>query len=181
MIVFLVAAALPVGPAWGAGASALYTRVLHAYQATGRVPPCQFTSPQLASALDQVDTYGQQYYADFIGAITSALDARASGACSGKGQGGLTTSGRPTGSSGQSRGAPVLPLSVTAPTRSGLPLPMVLLLGPGALLLALALLARWGWQRGSQPRWTAILRHGATEARYRTEGMWLALRDRLGR
>src|SRR2546430_2339135 len=91
----LLAAVLSAGPAVAVGpAESLYTRVLHAYQANGRIPPCEFTSSQLESALSDVDTYGQQYYADFIGAIQAALTARASGACSGKHHRAATPSGQ---------------------------------------------------------------------------------------
>src|SRR2546421_10854773 len=103
----LTGAVLGSGPALASGASALYTRVLHAYQANGRIPPCEFTSPQLESALSSVDTYGQQYYADFIGAIQTALTARASGACSGAHHHVTGATGRANGASpGLPPGAP---------------------------------------------------------------------------
>src|SRR5436305_483430 len=75
-------ALLPGQSAAAAGPAASYASVLHAYQARGTVPACRFTSQQLASALSQIDTYGQQYYADFIAAVRAALTVRASGACS---------------------------------------------------------------------------------------------------
>lgn len=184
LIAMLIAAVLQAAPARASGASGLYTRVLHAYQANGRIPPCEFSSPQLESALSSVDTYGQQYYADFIYAIQTALTARASGACSGAHHPGVSAAGNPnrgSGSSGQIPGAPALPASVTASTRSGLPLPMVLLIVLGALLAALAGLAGWARTRGWTPGWAPNWRHGAAEARYRTEGAWLQFRERLRR
>jgi len=177
----LVAAASPAGPARAAGASALYTRVLHAYQAHGRIPPCQFTSPQLESALSSVDTYGQQYYADFIGAIQTALTARASGVCSHGHQHSAAASTSSRGSSGGTPGAPALPSSVTAPTGSGLPLPILLLAAVAALLAAAASLAYWARLRGWEAAWAASWRHGAGEARFRARGRWDYLVERLRR
>jgi hypothetical protein len=165
-----------------AGPSTVYTRVLHAYQTTGRVPPCEFTSPQLASALNSVDTYGQQYYADFIGAIQTALTARASGVCSQTSRhplGAVAHYGR--GSSGQIPGAPALPSSITAPTRSGLPLLPVLLVALGALLAAAAAFSWWARMRGWEPGWATSWRHGAAEARYRARGTWQDLTGKLRR
>lgn len=180
LIAVLIAAVLPAGPARASGASVLYTRVLHAYQANGRIAPCEFSSPQLESALSSVDTYGQQYYADFIAAIQTALTARASGACSGTHRTGVSAAGHP-GASGQFPGAAALPSSITASTNSGLPLPIVLLVALGALLAALAGLAGWARTRGWAPGWGPSWRHGAGEARYRTEGAWLHFRERLRR
>ena len=175
-------AALVLPGVAAAGVSPVYTRVLHAYQANGRIPPCEFTSQQLQSALGGVDTYGQQYYADFIGAIDAALTARAGGACSehhnGTAPAGVTAGG---GGSGRVPGAPALPSSITTPTTSGLPLPAILLIALGAVLGALAAASRWARARGWEPRSAAGWRHGAGEARYRIEGSWLELRERLRR
>jgi hypothetical protein len=181
----LIATALSAGPALASSAGragTLYTRVLHAYQANGRIPPCEFTSSQLESALGSVDTYGQQYYADFIAAIQAALTARASGACSARSHLGAVPAGQSNGGSSERiPGAPALPSSVTAPTGSGLPLPLLLLVVLGSLLAASAALTRWVSARGWVPGWTTTWRHGAAEARYRTAGAWLELRDRLRR
>lgn len=173
---------LLAGPGLAAGASVLYTRVLHAYQANGRIPPCEFTSPQLSSALSGVDTYGQQYYADFIAAINTALTARAGGACSGSHHHRRPVAGaNSAGTPGQIPGEPALPSSITAPTSSGLPLPMLLLIALGALLTAVVAVPSWARARGRELPSATGWRHGAAEVRYRIEGAWLELRDRLRR
>jgi hypothetical protein len=155
----------------GSGPSSLYSRVLQTYQTHGSIPPCQFTSPQLSSALSSVDTYGQQYYADFIVAIQSALAARAGGACA---RGHQSTVAH---TSGQVSGGPSLPASVTASTSSGVPAPLIAL-GVAAALLAgatgLAALAR----RGATPsEWS----HGWAQTRYRVGELWDGLAGRLRR
>lgn len=176
LVVALVALPLCARPADAAGVSALYTRILHTYQAYGRIPPCEFQSPQLAAALNDVDAYGLQYYADFIEAIQTALTARASGVCSGPRQHVAAGTGQTNGDSALSR-APALPSSVTAPTRSGLPLPLVLLLVLGALAGGSAALILWLRSRGGEAGWAAGWRHGAAEARYQAAGAWLRWRD----
>jgi hypothetical protein len=146
--------ALSPSPAGAAGPSGVYAQVLHAYQTNGSVPACRFSSQQLSSALGSVDTYGQQYYADFIGAIQNALAIRASGACS---KTRLTI-----GVGGGSEGPP-LPPSVTSSTASGIPAPMIAL---GIVAVALALAGGLGvlaGQRGGGAEW----RHAWDEARYR--------------
>ena len=142
-----------------AGASA-YGQVLQTYQATGTVPPCRFSGPELAAALRGIDSYGQQYFADFAGAVQSALSQRAAGACS-RGIHPVLTAAVPQ--------AP-LPASVTSPTNAGVPVPM-LLLGGLALLVALGgsatmLVRRQGWD----PAWAAAWRHAWAEAGYRMSG-----------
>ncbi|MFL5823505.1 MAG: hypothetical protein ACJ764_08705 [Solirubrobacteraceae bacterium] len=174
-----------------AGPSGVYARVLHVYQTHGSIPPCQFTSQQLAAALNGVDTYGQQYYADFIAAINAALAARASGACSSSHvqSGALPSAPGPAGEP--------LPRSLTAPTSAGVPAPIVLLAVVGLLAaLAAALLAfargggggagRGGGGGGAQSRAgrgrrSANWRHGVAEASYRAGESWEAILDRLRR
>jgi hypothetical protein len=131
--------------------------------------------------LSGVDTYGQQYYADFIAAINAGLTARAGGACSGPHHPAGAAGGGNGGTSGQIPGAPALPSSITSSTSSGLPLPMLLLIALGALLAAAVAVPRWARTRGREPISAASWRHGAAEARYRIEGAWLELRDRLRR
>ena len=160
----------PAGAA-AAGAGTLYGRVLHTYQAHGSIPPCQFTSPQLAAALASVDTYGQQYYADFIQAIQSALAARASGVCSG------THHLGGAGASAHAASGPRLPSSITAPTGSGVPAPLIALAVAAALLASAALLARAARRRPGPTDWS----HGWAETRYRMGGFWAALAGRLRR
>ena len=58
-----------------------YQAVLRAYERQGTVPPCQFSPSQLQSALNGVDSYGAQYFADFTQAIQNAISVRASGSC----------------------------------------------------------------------------------------------------
>jgi hypothetical protein len=151
-----------------AGASA-YTQVLHAYQQTGAVPACRFTSGQLAAALRGIDTYGQQYFADFSDAVQSALAARAAGACA-------------PGAHRVRRFAPAaqapLPASVTSATNASLPLPLLALAGLSVLLAAAAgagaLLRAGGWE----PGWVVTWRHAWGEASYRMAGRLADLAER---
>jgi hypothetical protein len=163
-------ALLPASAA-ASGPGSLYGSVLHAYQTHGSIPPCQFTSPQLASTLASVDTYGQQYYADFIAAINLALSARASGSCS-KGH-------HPTGAqaAGHVPGAPNLPSSVTASTSSGVPAPLIALGVAAALLAGAAGLAALARRRGAPSDWG----HGWAETRYRLSGLMESLAGRRRR
>jgi hypothetical protein len=164
----LAVLALWPASAGAAGPSSLYNSVLHAYQTGGSVPPCRFSSQQLETALGDVDTYGQQYYADFIAAIQTALAARASGTCSKTHR--LTT---PV-SGGQASGGPRLPASVTASTSSGVPAPLVVLGIAAAVLACAAVLAALVGRRGAPAEW----RHGWAEARYRAGGIWSGRRRR---
>lgn len=153
---WLLAAAAPAM----AGA---YDQVLRLYEATGAVPACSFSSRQLSTALGGVDTYGAQYFADFTGAIQTALAERAAGAC------GPRRSRRRAGAALPTP-AIRLPASATSPTDGGFPAP-ILLMAAVALLAALAAallaLARVG---GWDPAWAAHWRHGWAEALYRIEG-----------
>ena len=159
------------GSALASGPGSVYDRVLQSYKAHGSIPPCLFTSPQLSSALSSVDTYGQQYFADFIAAIQSAEDARASGACS---KGHHSASAPAVGPS--SRG-PSIPSSVTASSSSGIPAPLIAL-GVAALLLVgatgLAVVAR---RRTEPSEWS----HGWAQTRYRVGELWDGLSGRLRR
>jgi hypothetical protein len=115
-----MAVGLALAAAAPAGAST-YTDVLHTYQQIGSIPPCRFTSPQLSSALKAIDTYGQQYFADFSNAIQDALAARAAGACSpASARAGVSSPGTRVAS-------PPLPSSVTPPTDGSLPAPIILM------------------------------------------------------
>ena len=175
LVLALAALTLPPGPARAGGISPLYNRVLHAYRAYGRIPPCEFTSPSLATALSEVDSYGQQYFADFIAAIQTALTARASGACSGLHKRAVGVTGRTNGGASLP-GAPALPSSVTSPTGSGLPLPLILLLVLSGLVGGSLALIPW-WRSRGREGWAAGWRHGAAEARYQAAGAWLRWRD----
>ena len=168
-----VLAGLTLWPAGAAvaGAGSLYGRVLHTYQAHGSIPPCEFTSPQLAAALASVDTYGQQYYADFIQAIQSALAARASGVCSG--------THHLAGAAGAVHVAsgPRLPPSITASTGSGVPAPLIALAIAAAVLATTAGLTALARRRVAPSEWS----HGWAETRYRLGGFWAALAGRFRR
>lgn len=166
------ALALALTAAAPAGAST-YTDVLHVYQQTGAIPPCRFTSPQLSSALKAIDTYGQQYFADFSNAIQDALSARAAGAC-------VPKSSRPGLSAGGTRvSSPPLPSSVTPPTDAGLPAPIILMTAViviVALVLAVrAIVVAAGWD----PRWALRWRHAWGQAGYRVSAGWSDFADWL--
>src|SRR5436305_7461147 len=113
---FLLLVALFVLPAV-ARASA-YSKVLQTYEQKGTVPPCQFSSSELSSALKGVDTYGAQYFADFTGAIQSALTARADGQCGASGA-------QPTKIRPATHLPSPAPHSVKASTASDLPAPIL--------------------------------------------------------
>ena len=166
-------AGLALWPASAAasGPGSLYGRVLQSYQAHGLIPPCLFTSPQLSSALNSVDTYGQQYYADFIAAIQSALAARASGDCS---RGHRPAVARATG---RLPGAPTLPSSVTASSSSGVPAPLIALGAAAALLAGATGVAALGRRRVAPSDWG----HGWAQTRYRIGELWDGLAARLRR
>lgn len=167
----LAGLALWPGSAAASGPGSLYGRVLQSYQAHASIPPCLFTSSQLSAALNSVDTYGQQYYADFIAAIQSALAARASGTCS-KGH-------RPLGAhaAGPLPGAPNLPTSVTASSSSGVPAPLIALGVAAALLAGATGLAALGRRRPTPSDWG----HGWAQTRYRMGELWDGLAGRLRR
>jgi hypothetical protein len=144
-----------------AASASPYTDVLHAYQAYGSIPACRFSSAELAAALRGIDTYGQQYFADFSDAVQSALAARAAGACA--------RGVHPTVASGAVPQAG-LPASATSGTDAGLPLPIVLL---AALTLAFVLVAgarALANSQGWEPAWATAWRHAWAEAAYRMEG-----------
>jgi hypothetical protein len=172
-LIAAIAAGLALWPAssGASGPGSVYSRVLHTYQAHGSIPACLFTSPQLSSALSSVDTYGQQYYADFIAAINLALSARAAGSCV---KGSHQTS--PV-ASGHLAGGPALPPSVTASTSSDVPAPLIALGGVAALLAAATGLAAAARRRTAPSDWG----HGWAETRYRVGELWDGLAGRLRR
>jgi hypothetical protein len=162
----LVLALVPLAP--GPARASVYTDVLHVYQRTGSIPPCQFSSEQLSAALRQIDTYGQQYFADFSNAVQTALTARAGGACSAAAlnpsQAALHA---PAGIA-----APPLPPSVTSPANAGIPAPIVLMTVV-IVLVAVVLAARAiAVATGFQPRWSLRWRHAWGEAGYRIGSGW---------
>jgi hypothetical protein len=156
--------ALPASPAQ---ASSIYSKVLHVYEARGSIPPCQFSSQQLETALKGVNTYGAQYFADFTAAVQTALTARASGAC-------LPSASQSAPPLGAGRGGqPALKLGpVTAATDASLPAPVLAMAALAALLVLVGAGVAIVWWRGWSPRWVAALRHGFGEAGYRAGGTW---------
>ena len=165
----LTLAALALLPA-SALASA-YTQVLRVYQADGSIPPCRFSSTELAAAMKGVDTYGQQYFADFTNAVQSALAARASGSCA---------PGRPARAStpiALSRG-PALPASVTSSTDANVPAPILLMAAIALLLAAAAAVAAVSRAFGLDAPWAAAWRHAWAETAWRAGGRWADLVDR---
>jgi hypothetical protein len=156
-----------------AEAASSYSRVLQAYETRGSVPPCQFTSPQLQSALKSIDTYGAQYFADFTNAVQAALNARAAGACAPH----RTTAGQPTA---RAIHTPPLRLGpVTAATGASLPAPMLLLAAIGALAALFGVVAGVAWWRGWSPRWAGAWGHAVGEAGYRARDTWAEFDDWL--
>lgn len=168
LVIGAALAALALLP--GTALASAYTQVLGVYQADGSIPPCRFSSTELAAAMKGVDAYGQQYFADFSDAVQSALTARASGACTPGHHTHLATAGTlPAG--------PPLPASVTSSTDAGVPA-AILLMAAIALVLAaavavLALARAFGWD----PPWAASWRHAWAETAYRAEGGWAVLVD----
>jgi hypothetical protein len=168
--------ALPASARAGA-----YSRVLGAYQQTGSIPPCAFSSAQLQSALKSVSTYGAQYFADFTNAIQNALAARAAGRCS--------TPAQPAGAAGASvSGATPRTGALTADTRLGpvtaatnasLPAPLLAMAAIAVVLAALVAVAALARTRGWDPAWAAASRHSWQEAGYRVSALWAEFRDWL--
>lgn len=158
-------------PSSTAGASS-YSQVLHTYQLRGSIPPCKFSSAQLSAALKGVDTYGEQYFADFTDALQSALAARASGACTP----GPRTPAQPAPSA---RATSLRVGSVPAPSGADLPAPIVLMAALAAVLGIAAMVGATARVRGWDPAWAASWRHAWAEAGYRFGGLWAEVRDWL--
>jgi hypothetical protein len=164
---------LIMGISPAAARASAYTEVLHTYQANGSIPPCAYSSDQLSSALKGIDTYGQQYFADFSNAVQNALAARASGACA--------RGVPPVTQSAPVPAPPALPSSATAATDADVPAPIVLMAAVAAVVaaaLAIRAIARAG---GWEPRWTPSWRHAWGEAGYRVGGGWEDFLDWLRR
>jgi hypothetical protein len=177
LILAAATAVLALGLGVGTAGASIYSQVLRAYETHGSIPPCQFTSPQLQSALKGIDTYGAQYFADFTNAVQDALASRAAGACAPR-----TKRPAAAGAGAATRGGPAQPLKLgplTGATGSSLPAPMLMLAAFGALLglgAAVAGLARW---RGWSPRWARAWGHAWSEAGYRAGGAWRDFEDWL--
>ncbi len=114
-----------------------YQAVLRAYERHGTVPPCQFSPAQLQSALNGVDSYGAQYFADFTQAIQNAISVRASGSCAASAaSAGASRAGAARRLPAGSVGPPAHFGPLTAATGAGVPAPLALM---GALAAAAAL------------------------------------------
>ncbi len=168
----LVALALAAAPV-AAGADA-FTRVENAYQRTGTIDACSFSTATLSAALRQEDTYATQYFQDFSTAVQGALNTRAGGICA---RGAGARPARPVGTL-RGGGSPP-PGSVTAHSSSGIPAPLAVL-GVLAALVALGV-AGWALGRGWAPLWAADWRHAWAEAGYRISIRWSDLADRRPR
>jgi hypothetical protein len=162
----VVALALPVAPSAAAAAS-IDAKILSAYEATGSVPACRFTTAQLSHALRNIDTFDAVYFSDFPNAIKNAIDGRAAGACS---------PAAPAAASGPAARAPIPQIPVTASTDGAIPAPM-LLLALVAILGGLGAGAAWLFRRSDAP-WAAVARHALAEAGYRLGGAWAELTHR---
>jgi hypothetical protein len=163
----IVALALAFAGSIATSAAARGASVLSVYESTGSIPPCEFSTAQLAHALHSLDTYDLVYFQDFPNAINTALAARASGACSGA---------RKRANTSAAARAPLPNIPVTSSTGSSVPLPMLLL----ALIFVLGAIGAGGsWLlRRSDPAWVASTRHSLSEAGYRVGGAWAELTDR---
>jgi hypothetical protein len=163
-----------LAPAAAAHASA-YSDVLKTYERKGTIPPCQYSSRVLTSALKEVDTYGAQYFADFTAAIQTALDNQASGECVVRHHSAAATSTVPP--LANNHAAPLSLPALTAATGAGIPLPLLIL----AIISGLALLAgaatALAVTRGWDPPAAAAWRHVWQEAGYRTGGTWAEFVD----
>lgn len=167
----LVLMLLPAAPA----RAGVYADVLHVYQQTGSIPACRFSSAQLSTALKGIDTYGQQYFADFANAVQAALSARASGACSP-----IAAHPRPSALQAPSGVAtPALPSSVTAPTDGGVPVPILLMTAVVVIVAVVLAMRSVAGATGWEPRWALRWRHAWGEAGYRVGGGWSDFRDWL--
>jgi len=168
----LAALGLALAPATALGSA--YTRIEHAYELTGTVQPCRFSSRELEAALKEAPTYTLEYFGDFTDAVNAALAAQGGGQCAPRH--GLSAL-RERGLAGVRPPAP--PASVTAGTGGQIPLALLVALimagafalGGGVLVLARAL--------GYDPSWAQAGRHSAAEAEYRLSATWAEFRDWL--
>jgi hypothetical protein len=147
-----------------AGAS-VYDQVLSVYQAKGFIPACEFTSSQLSAALKGIDTYGQQYFADFTNAVQTALAQRASGTCIAGAK--HATAVLP----------PLRPGSLTAPTDAGVPAPILAMAALGTVIAVAFGVSAAGRALGWEPRWLVRWRHACAEASYRVGGGFSVFAD----
>lgn len=141
------------------------------------IPPCRFSSAELAAAESSVPNDSQQYNPGLVSAIELALQQRADGDCAVKkraGAGANVPVGTPVPPPGPrlGPGSSLRVGSTTASTDAGAPAPVVILAvlaGVGLLIGGVLGVARL---RGWDPRWLARSRHSWDEAGYRVSGMW---------
>jgi hypothetical protein len=135
------------GGAWGAAVTAAagpsaYQQILGVYESQGTISPCRFSGPQLSAALRGVDTYGEQYFADFTQAVQAALSARAAGACP------ASPAPAPVRAPGGVPRPPAHFGPVTAATDAGMPAPLAVMSGLTAGIVVLGVAAVL-WRRRS--------------------------------
>ncbi len=147
-----------------------YTDVLRVYQASGSIPPCRFSSSELAAALKGIDTYGQQYFADFTEAVQSALAQRAGGAC-------VPGAAARVSQAAESPSSVPLPASVTSPTNADIPAPIIAMAILAALMAAILGVGAGARAFGWEPRWAQVWHHAWAEASYRASGGFDAFAD----
>jgi hypothetical protein len=167
--------ALSAAPAQ-AGRGSISSRVRQVYEQYGTIPPCRFTSPQLSAAQNAVDAYDLEYFADYIAAIQTALTLRSAGACAKKQ---APAAAQPH--KGRTPPQVPLPATLTSPTDSDVPVPLVLL-GVFALVLSAAATAlSLGGRRDAVTSGSGRWHHASAEARYRAQGAWDSVMARFGR
>ncbi len=164
-----------------AARAGVYADVLHVYQQTGSIPACRFSSAQLSTALKGIDTYGQQYFADFANAVQAALSARASGACAPVAPVAPVAARAASSALRAPSGVatPPLPSSVTAPTDGGVPVPILLMTAVVVIVAVVLAVRSVAVATGWEPRWALRWRHAWGEAGYRVGGGWSDFRDWL--
>lgn len=157
-----------------AGSGSISSRVRQVYEQDNGIPPCRFTSTELTTAQSAVDAYDLEYFADYIGAIQTALTFRAAGACS-------KTAHVSEAALGRTPPAAALPATLTSATRSGVPAPILLMAVFALVLAGGTALLTLGRRRESSAVWVARWHHATAEARYRAQEAWDTIMDRLRR
>jgi hypothetical protein len=172
-----IATLLAISLIAAANASAdVFSAVAQVYAQTQTIPPCRFSSAELAQAQSSVPSDAQQYEQDLIAAIDQARQERADGACLKRYRvtASAATAGMPVppapGRLGRATRLGRLP-PLDAATASGMPGPVAILELLGLLLLgagaAVAVAPRLGWD----PAWLGRPGHAWSEAGYRVSGL----------
>jgi hypothetical protein len=180
--------AMLVLPVASASASA-FTAIARVYAQTHVIPPCAFSSTELATAQSSIPNDAQQYEQDLIAAIEQARQERADGACGVvktyvAGVKATLPMGTPVPPSAPrlGRGVPLRAGSPIAATASGPPAPIAIVYILGVLLLAAGAVLITARLRGWDPAWVPRVSHSWREAGYRVSGIWSEFGDwlRLG-